>query len=122
MVLWLGCVIETRSHLQSVAEMESPESSAQEQWRYTKYGWERCDDWLLPNAEQHGQRAAQLMHPVIVALLELLIVLGALAASVPSNAFAGSPDRHETVLAVGPPSSCRVKASSCRIRSPSAHI
>jgi hypothetical protein len=87
--LWLACVVDTGSFPQAGPDSDS--SPSPQTWRYTKDGWERRDCWFAAEPEFDDRWLVRFVHPLNVALIELLIVAGVMTASVPANDFARWP-------------------------------
>jgi hypothetical protein len=76
-------------------------------WRRTREGWQRAE-WLMPSAAQRQPA----LHPSVVAMLELLLSIGALAAfpargrepgEVVRSSGSGPPDGAELTDGLKPP-------------------
>jgi len=63
------------SHLADFVRQDPEQLST---WRHTALGWERSEHWLVGSPQAPRKPVDRGLHPVVVALLELLLSLAAL--------------------------------------------
>jgi len=80
LVTWFGATIESTS-FSTPADLDWRGQFDREQnaWRQTAQGWQRADSWRFEESEIPVLLGAQV-HPMVIAMLQLLISLGALLA------------------------------------------